>query len=211
MGRLVAYTRVSTDKQELENQRHEILAYTDSHRMGNVDEWISVSVSSRRSEEERRIDQLKATLGEGDTLIASEISRLGRSTGDVINLVRDLLATGVHVVLIKQGLDLRAGEDNLASKVVMQVFSMLAELERDLISRRTKEALAARKAQGKRLGQKPGAHLKTQFDRDHAAIKQWIEDGRSLRYILGKLGYGSVAGLAHYVNTRALRPQAPEH
>ena len=210
-GTVVAYLRVSTDRQDLKNQRHAILEYAHCQKV-HVDDWCEVEMSSRRSERARRIEEMQETLGEGDTLITTELSRLGRSTADVLNLVRGLTERGVRIVALKQNLDIRPGNQDIASKVLVTVFSMLSELERDLISMRTREALAARKAAGKRLGKPKGTIQKSMFDADRGRVEFWLEDGRSQRYICRRLGYGSPSGLNRFIRTRGLAdaPQSAE-
>ena len=207
-GRVVAYLRVSTDRQDLKNQRHAILEYAHRQEV-HVSDWCEVEMSSRRSERARRIGELQEALADGDTLITTELSRLGRSTADVLNLVRGLTERGVRVVALKQNLDVRPGNQDISSKVLVTVFSMLAELERDLISMRTKEALAARKAAGKRLGKPKGTIQDSKFDADRERIEFWLEDGRSQRYICRRLGYGFPSGLNRYIRTRGLAADPP--
>ena len=108
MSKTVAYIRASTDKQDIKNQRHEILEYGNSEGM-HIDEFIEVTMSSRHSSRQRRIEELQARLEPGDSLLVTELSRLGRSTGEVIMLINQLVAYGVIVHIIKQ--NLRLGQD----------------------------------------------------------------------------------------------------
>ena len=147
--RTLAYIRVSTDKQTEENQRHEISTYCKKRDI-KIDREISITVSSRQNSKERRIDELVQELFSGDTLIVTELSRLGRKTQDVISLIEDLINMGVTVIIIKSGWTLSASDP--MSKMMVSMFASFCELERDLISQRTKEALASRKAQGVKLG-----------------------------------------------------------
>ena len=94
MPKTVAYLRVSTDSQDLKKQRYEILEYCDRNRL-SVDEWLEISISSRKSTKERLIDQLLETLKSGDTLIVSELSRLGRSVGQIITIMDQLISDKV--------------------------------------------------------------------------------------------------------------------
>jgi DNA invertase Pin-like site-specific DNA recombinase len=119
-----------------------------------VDDFIQIAISSRKDSRQRRLDELVEKLEEADTLIVTELSRLGRSTAEVILLVNELVQRGVRVVVLKQNLDI--SQHDMQSKIMITLFSLFAELERDLISLRTKEALAAKKMQGVILG-KPQA------------------------------------------------------
>jgi DNA invertase Pin-like site-specific DNA recombinase len=176
MSKTVAYVRVSTDGQDNQNQKYEILNYCDREKW-QVDKWLELEISSRRSTKERRIDELISVLQAGDRLIVSELSRLGRSTGEVIQLVKELTTRGVEFVAIKQRLRINAtnGQD-ITSKVMVTMFSLLAELERDLISERTKIALAHIKAKGKKLG-RPKGPGKSKLDGKEAEIRGFLEKG----------------------------------
>jgi DNA invertase Pin-like site-specific DNA recombinase len=142
--------RVSTVKQDLETQKHEIEGYCERHKMG-VDEWLEVEISSRKNKKERRILELLGKLKKGDTLMVSELSRLGRSIPEVVLLVDGMIKRGVSFISIKQNIVLN-GKLDMQGKVVLTIFSLMAELERDLISERTKVGLANAKAKGVKLG-----------------------------------------------------------
>ena len=122
------YIRVSTEKQEFEGQRSEIEDYAEKNGL-SVENWIEIKISSRKNRKERRIDELMARLKTGDTLIVSELSRLGRSTGEVINIINELIAKGIYFHAIKQGLRINGNMD-ITSKVMVTMLSLFAELER---------------------------------------------------------------------------------
>jgi DNA invertase Pin-like site-specific DNA recombinase len=169
MGKTVAYIRASTDKQDLNNQKLEILEYARQNKL-TVDEFIQITVSSRKTSKQRRIDELLEKLADSDTLIVTELSRLGRSTSEVIALVNGLVQRKVRIVIIKQNLDVF--KHDMSSKIMVTLFSLFAELERDLISLRTKEALAAKRAQGIKLGKPKGAIQASKFDKDRDRIAE---------------------------------------
>lgn len=200
MGKVYAYIRVSTDKQDAKNQRLEILEYARQHDI-KVDEFIEITISSRQTSKERRIDELMGNLAPGDTLIASELSRLGRSTGDVINMIKELAARTIRVILIKQNIDIN-GDRDMTSKIIVTIFSLLAELERDMISLRTKEALWSKKQQGVVLGKPKGTIQKSKFDKDRKKIEELLGYGVSVRKIAEVLNYPSHRGLNTYINKR---------
>ncbi len=150
MGKTIAYLRASTDKQDLNHQRLEILEFARKREI-HVDEFVEITISSRKTSKQRRIDELVGILTETDTLIVTELSRLGRSTAEVIALVNALVERSIRVIIIKQNLDI-ANQD-MNSKIIITLFSLFGELERDLISLRTKEALAAKKSKWKEIGQ----------------------------------------------------------
>jgi DNA invertase Pin-like site-specific DNA recombinase len=204
--RTVAYIRASTDKQDVQNQRYEILELANS-RGWKLDEWISLTISSRRTTKQRRIEELLEKLNGSDVLIVTELSRLGRSTAEVIGLVNELLARKIRLVVVKQNLDLN--QHDMGTKIITTIFSLLAELERDLISLRTREALVAKKASGIRLGKPKGTVQDSKFDAQRDRIEELLRMGVSVRKIAHKhLGLKNHAALNTYIKKRKLRPEA---
>ena len=202
MGKILAYLRASTDKQDLSNQKLEILEFARRQSL-RVDEYVELTISSRKTSKQRRIDELVQRLEETDTLIVTELSRLGRSTAEVIALVNALVERNIRLIAIKQNLDISRQDMN--SKIIITLFSLFAELERDLISLRTREALAAKRAQGRRLGKPKGTLQKSKFDQDVSRIKELLGYGLSVRKISKVLGYSSHIALNTYINKRGLR------
>jgi DNA invertase Pin-like site-specific DNA recombinase len=148
------YCRVSTEEQDLQRQKLEILEYANKHGW-TVEEFIKVKVGSSKTEAQRGIDKLReaAAAGKVDIIVFSELSRFGRSVGEISRLVESFVNEyGVELHFIKENMQLRKGPRDIQSKVTLTMFSLLAEIERDLISERTKSALAARKAAGVILG-----------------------------------------------------------
>jgi DNA invertase Pin-like site-specific DNA recombinase len=209
MGRILAYLRASTDKQDLTHQKVEILEYARRERL-HIDDFIALTISSRQERRARRIEELQQKVGEGDTLIVTELSRLGRSTGEVIDLIDELVQRGVRVVILKQNLTLHKTQDDLQALTMITLFSLFAEMERMMISRRTKEALAARKAQGMPLGKPLGTLQTSIYDKDCTRIVELLTIGVSVRKISSQhLGYGSSSSLNYYIRTRKLRKRSP--
>ncbi|MFT4060149.1 MAG: recombinase family protein [Legionella sp.] len=202
MVKTIAYIRTSTDKQDLNNQKLEIFEFAKKNKL-EVDDFIEMTISSRKTSKERRIDEMLSVLDDADTLIVTELSRLGRSTAEVIGLVNELIKKQVRVIAIKQNLDMK--QHDMTSKVMITLFSLFAELERDLISLRTKEALANKKAQGIQLGKPKGTVQKSKFDQDVVKIKELLALGLSVRKIAIFLGYTNHIGLNTYVSKRKLR------
>ncbi len=187
MPRNFAYLRVSTDTQDLKNQKFEILNYCHRHKL-RVHKWLSIEISSKRSTKDRRIDELLALLKPGDRLIVSELSRLGRSTGEVIQLINQLSEMKVELIAIKQSLKINTkNRKDMTSKVMVTIFSLLAELERDLISERTRTALAQAKAAGKKLG-RPKGPGKSKLDGREDEIKDLLSKGVTKANIARILG-----------------------
>ena len=146
----IAYLRVSTGGQDLDSQRLAILDYAHRHRL-HVDDFVEVTVSSRKTLKERGMEGLCAGMKAGDLLLVSELSRLGRSVGQIIQIVDDLVKNQIRLVAIKEDIRLD-GQQDIQSKVMVTLFGLFAEIERDLISERTREGLAAAKAKGHLAG-----------------------------------------------------------
>ncbi|MGA3114321.1 MAG: recombinase family protein [Syntrophobacteraceae bacterium] len=146
-----AYLRVSiAARQDVENQRLEIEEYCKTNNL-TVDNFLQVEISSRKTTKQRRIDELLGRLQKGDTLIVSELSRLGRSVGELCQIVDSLIKKEVKLIAIKQNTVIN-GKHDIASKTMVTMFALMADIERDLISQRTKNGLAVAKARGKKLG-----------------------------------------------------------
>lgn len=148
-----AYVRVSSDRQTLENQRFEISNFCHQQDL-EIDEWIQETVSGTRETKDRKLGSLLRKIRKGDVIVCAELSRLGRSLFMIINILNLCLKKGCRVWTVKEGY--RLGDD-LQSKVLAFAFGLVAEIERQLISARTREALARRKAEGMVLGRPKGS------------------------------------------------------
>jgi len=206
LTKIFAYLRASTDKQDLDQQRLQVLDYARTNQL-QIADFIAITISSRKSAKERRIDELRERLSVGDTLIVTELSRLGRSTGQIISLIDDLLQQGIRVIVIKQQLILDRNQSDLQSLTMVTLLSLFAEMERMMISQRTKEALATKKAQGIKLGKPVGTVQGSIYDKDRNRIVELLQLGVSVRHISSHhLQYGSPSSLHYYVTTRGLKP-----
>ena len=173
-----AYIRVSTDSQETENQRYEVLKYANEKKLGNV-EMVEETISGKKSWKKRQLGNLVDKLQKGDILIITELSRLGRSMLEIMELLSILLRKGVELHVIKNRQILK---DDLQSKVFAMAFSIAAEIERELISQRTREALQRRKAEGKPLGRPKGSYS-SKLDRYREQIEELLSKGVSISSI----------------------------
>jgi DNA invertase Pin-like site-specific DNA recombinase len=153
---VIGYIRVSTDKQDAEKQRHLLLQYSQQHKL-LIDEFIDVEMSSRKNTKERRIDELFSKLAAGDTLIVAELSRLGRNMIETINIISGLSEKNVKLIFVRQPELSTTGPH---TKLLLAIYSYFAEAEREFISLRTKQGLAAAKASGKLLGRPKGSRNK---------------------------------------------------
>lgn len=153
------YIRVSSDKQTVENQRFEITIFCEKNKMG-IDGWIEETVSGTKNYDKRELGNLLEKVKQGDLIICSELSRLGRNLFMIMEILNQCMMKECRVWTIKDGY--RLGDD-IQSKVLAFAFGLSAEIERNLISQRTKEALARKKAEGVVLGRPKGkksSHVK---------------------------------------------------
>lgn len=207
----VGYIRVSTDTQVTSNQKNEILNYAHVLNV-KVDKFIDVTMSSRKNMRDRLMDELFTSLSLGDTLIISELSRLGRSTQEVLQTIEKLMRIGIELHIIKQKMVINPNNKNdFVSKAMVTLMSLFSELERDLISQRTVEALKARKEQGVILGKPKGSIQKSKYDLYRDRVVELHNMGLSLNKIVSKhlepvMGKGncSVASLSVYLKRRGL-------
>ena len=201
---IYGYVRVSTQDQNVDGQKNIISRYCIDQKI-MVDEWIELEMSSRKSTAMRRIDELLEKLLPEDTVISSELSRLGRSIKETLNTIETIVHDKKsRLILIKQNLDLNPNaKNNVANKVLITIFSMLAELERDFISERTKEGLRARVAKGIKLGKPKGVIQASMYDKDKEKILHLYQLGVPIQKIIAThLGYGKYLSLKSYIIKR---------
>lgn len=149
---IYGYLRVSTDQQTVENQRFEIKTHAQKQEM-EIETWVEETVSGTVKFTNRKLGKLLRKAEKGDVIVCSELSRLGRSLLQIMSILNICMEKGILIITCKEGY--RLGDD-IQSKVLAFAFGLVAELERNLISQRTKEALARKKAEGIILGRKKG-------------------------------------------------------
>ena len=196
----IGYCRVSTEDQELKNQRLEVLEYASRNNL-TITNWIEKKVSSRKSIKERLIDSLLDQLNSGDTLIVAELSRLGRSVGQIAIIVNTLVETGVQLICIKENIQLN-GKPNIQGKVILTMFSLFAEIERDLISERTLAGLARARKEGKQIGRPKGLG-KSVLDGKENEIRELLKKKVS-KASIAKIYQVSWPCVTHFIKTRKL-------
>ena len=201
-----AYLRVSTDHQDVDNQRHGILEYANEHALVSL-EFVEDEASGRLNWQSREVGKLlKETAQEGDVVIFAEISRMARSTLQILEMLECCMHRGIRVHIAKQQMVL---DESLPSRITATVLGLAAEIERELISLRTKEALAKCKAEGKSVGRPKGKRsARLKLDAFEAEIRKYLDKGISKRSI-AKLLDCSPSTLYDWLDRRQLRAKSP--
>lgn len=182
---IYGYIRVSTDKQTVENQRFEINQFCDNQQLF-VSKWIEETISGAKQVEDRKLGKLLKKMKPGDILVCSELSRLGRNLLMIMGVLNECMNRDIQVWTIKD--NYRLGSD-INSKVLAFAFGLSAEIERNLISQRTKEALARKKAEGVILGRPKGRKSsKTKLTGQENQIKELLDKNVSYSAIGRILG-----------------------
>lgn len=197
---IYAYMRVSTAHQTLENQHYKLLKFRDQRAL-RVESWITETVSGVKAYPDRVLGQLLERLTTHDTLLVTELSRLGRSLLEIMRILSLLLDKHVTVFSVKEGLEFG---DTLNAKVLAFAFGLAAEIERNLIAARTKEALARKKREGATLGRPQGSlSKKTKLTGREAEIQRLLEKKVAISAIARLLGVHRLT-MAHYIKSRHL-------
>ena len=199
---IYAYLRVSSRDQDLHKQKYGILEFCQQKGF-KIDHLVEESVTSRVSYKDRELGQLLQKFQTGDVLVVSELSRLGRSIMEVMEILHSLMAIEVRVYVVKGAMELG---QNIQSKVMAFAFSLAAEIERDLISARTKEALAKVKSEGKKLGRRKGSFSKSKLDHKEEEIRHFLEKKVSKASIC-KILDCSPSCLHNFIKTRKITPK----
>ena len=182
---IIGYLRVSTEKQNPENQRDEIRRFAEEKSLA-VDSWVVETASGKIAHKKRKLGRLLRKMNKGDTLIVTEISRLSRSLTEIMAIMGYCLEKEVCIYTTKERYTF---DNSINSKVLCFAFGLVAEIERNLISMRTKEALALKRAEGVRLGRRPGSDVKMQVIRDNSArIEAMVASGMTVTKICRKIG-----------------------
>lgn len=198
---IYGYIRVSTDRQNTANQRHEIEKFAAFSSL-QIDRWVEETVSTRKGLQERRLGRLLGRLQKGDILIATELSRLGRNMLEVMGILQHCLEKDCQIWTLKE--NYRLGAD-IQSKVLAFAFSLAGEIERQLISERTRNSLQRLRDEGRRLG-RPYGTARCKLQKQHGRIMALLQNNVSKAEIARLMGC-TWSTLHRYLKTCLERPK----
>jgi len=193
------YIRISTSDQSIQGQEYGILRFA-AEKKWKIDEIVQETASGAKSYKERKLGALLDQCENNDILIVTEISRLGRSLMEVLGVVNLCLSKGIGLYTIKERFELN---DSINSKVLVFAFGLAAELERQLISQRTKEALARKRADGVILGRPKGSRGKSKLDGREAEIAMFLSK-RVSKASIAKILDCDPGTIASFIKTRKI-------
>ena len=198
----IAYLGSSLDPIEMQTQKQNILAFAQNQQM-DISRFFALSGNGGKTKRETKLDQLFQLLEQGDTLVVSDLADFGHSIGEVLIIVDTLISHGIRCIAVAQKMDSARSHDHLATQVTLSLFEQLAQMERDLISRRTKQGLAKAVAKGKRLGRPKGSFSHSRLDARRREIKKLLALGVS-KASIAKITGVSQSAVAYYIKSRKL-------
>ncbi|MGM9743327.1 MAG: recombinase family protein [Candidatus Cryptobacteroides sp.] len=181
----IGYLRVSTGKQNPENQKDEIRRFCEEKNL-SIDGWVTETVSGKIPYRKRKLGRTLRQMKSGDIIIVTEISRLSRSLTEIMSIMGECLERHIGIYTTKERYTF---DDSINSKVLCFAFGLVAEIERNLISMRTKEALALKKSEGVVLGRHKGSKVKMQLiEQNYPRIKTMLHNGVSITRMCKRIG-----------------------
>jgi len=202
---IIGYIRVSTEQQTTKNQKHKLLEYAQSNKL-IIDEFIELEISSKKTQKERLLEEVFQKLKSGDIFICTELSRLGRNMLEILNLIEKFNKTGIKLIFTNQP-ELSTNKNEALSSLLLAIYGYFAQTEREIISERTKQGLAAARASGKTLGRPKGVKNKNRvLDPFKDEIKRYLDIGlmqtNILKIINSQLEKNiSLTSLRYYIST----------
>jgi DNA invertase Pin-like site-specific DNA recombinase len=203
---IIGYIRVSTEQQSMQNQKHKLLEYAQANKM-IIDEFIELEISSKKAQKEKLLDEVFDKLKSGDTFICTELSRLGRNMLEILNLIEKFNNLDIKLIFTNQP-ELSTNKNEALSSLLLAIYGYFAQTEREIISQRTKQGLAATRAKGKKLGRPKGVKNKDRvLDPFKDEIKRYLEMGlmqtNILKIINSQLGKKNISltSLRYFIST----------
>ncbi len=202
---VIGYIRVSTEQQSILNQKHKLLEYAQMNKL-IIDEFIELEISSKKPQKDRLLDEVFNKLNSGDSFICTELSRLGRNMLEILNLIEKFNHANIKLVFINQP-ELSTNKNEALSSLLLAIYGYFAQTEREIISERTKQGLAAARASGKILGRPKGVKNKHRvLDPFKDEIKKYLDmelmQTNILKIINSQLEKKiSLSSLRYFINT----------
>ena len=207
MNKVVSFIRVNKNNEQYTNtQAQGIVQYIKEN---NLTLNNSIEVEVNLPKEEDRIFKILQSCQEGCTVIVYDINVFGRTIAVILDNIKYLLKHKIRIISVKQKLDFISNDDML-TKMILSVISMTINLEKELMSLRTKEALTEKKLSGMSLGKPKGTIQKSKFDEQRDKIEELLSVGLSVRKIAKLLGYNNHIGLNNYIKKRHIREEIQE-
>jgi DNA invertase Pin-like site-specific DNA recombinase len=198
-AKTIAYLRVSTIDQDIEKNKADILRLAHTLELGYV-QFVEEKVSGKVSWRNRKIAEIIETAATGDTIIVSELSRLGRSMLECMEILSIAAQKGINIYAVKGNWRL---DSSIQSKIIAMAFAMASEIERDLIAKRTKEALEAKKRNGMKLGRPRGVG-KSKLDAYRPEIEALLNNGSTQKFIAARY-HTTEANLHHWMKQHGIQ------
>lgn len=206
MSKNFTYIRINKNNEKYtQAQKDSLDAYIEKNK---IDVYKCIEIEINSSSDEKNILELLKSCEKNSTIIVSDLNVFGRTVENILEIVKFLLSNKIRILVANQNLDLVDDKDML-TQMILGVISMTVNLEKDLMSLRTKEALTAKKLSGASLGKPKGTIQKSKFDKQRDKIEELLAVGLSVRKIAKLLGYNNHIGLNNYVKKRKIRENLP--
>lgn len=202
MSKIITFVRINSNNESYNSlQRDNLSIYVKQH---NIEVTKNIEIQINSSSDEKNLLKLLESCKKGTTLIVYSLNAFGRTIDNILEILKFFLDSKIRVRIVKQNLDL-INSDDMLTKMILGVIAMTIDLEKNLMSLRTKEALSIKKLEGKHLGKPKGTIQKSKFDKQRAKIEELLGVGLSVRKISKLLGYSNHIGLNNYVKKRNIR------
>lgn len=198
----VAYIRVSGTKQDIESQKLAVMKFAEKERFF-IDSYIESVVSTKNRKQQKEFETVLSSLSSGDTLMISELSRMGRTLGVIIKQTNEIIRKKINFIAIKENIRISEGKQDLQTKMMISMFGLFAEIERDLNSARTKEGIERARKKGVRIGRPKGSQGKSKLDGKEQEIAEYL-DKKISKAGISRLLNVSETTLKHFIKTRQL-------
>ncbi len=208
MSKNFTYLRINKNDESYTSAQKECLeAYINKHK---IDVYKTIEIEISTPSDEKNIINLLKNCEKKSTIIVADLNVFGRTVETILEIVRFLLSNKIRILVVKQNLDLVDDKDML-TQMILGVISMTVNLEKELMSLRTKEALTQKKLSGANLGKPKGTIQKSKFDKQRDKIEELLSLGLSVRKIAKLLGYNNHIGLNNYVKKRKIKENLPKN